>query len=92
LFVGIQGITIGWNFIIAVKDGNAVFFHRCSKSFPVVCKNLGIGIFAVHVSVYKSFYGVNPTKLNQKICIASQPTTAVGHLPMTHIMPSSAKL
>jgi hypothetical protein len=37
-----QRISIHWQFIIAVKNGDGIFFHFCNESFPVVNKNFGI--------------------------------------------------
>jgi hypothetical protein len=37
-----QSISIHGQFIIAVKNGNGIWFHFSNKPFPVVNKNLGI--------------------------------------------------
>jgi len=38
LFEFMNGIAIGGQFIVAVKNGNGVFLHPFNKSFPVLNK------------------------------------------------------
>jgi PHP family Zn ribbon phosphoesterase len=44
-------IPIHWQFIIAVKNGNGIFFHLLYKTLAVLYKNFGIEWQILHMAI-----------------------------------------